>query len=185
MEEEVLLINEVLNCDRYVAEAKLNEGSYGEIFRVRDKQTGELFALKAMELEKLHAMRKTHEAAVEHLLLRKLHHPGIIRLREVVQAPQYIGLVIELCPFGDIFSLMRCINRQIELAVKKRAILTYYLAQILETLEYLHGQHVVHRDLKPENVVLGSDLKVRLIDFGTAKIGSLSQLASPQELEDI
>lgn len=60
-----------------------------------------------------------------------MDHPGVIRLSEVVQNATYIGLVIELCPFGDIFELMKTINKKFELAFKKRKIMVYYLAQIL------------------------------------------------------
>ena len=48
MEDEAALINSILNCDDYYAEAKINEGSYGQIFRVRHKKTNKIYALKAM-----------------------------------------------------------------------------------------------------------------------------------------
>jgi serine/threonine protein kinase len=50
MEDEISLINAVLQNDKYVAEAKLNEGSYGEIFKVKQKSTKQTYALKAMEI---------------------------------------------------------------------------------------------------------------------------------------
>lgn len=92
-------------------------------------------------------------------------------------------MVMELCPFGDFFKLMGVINRHMDLAVKKRKILIYYLAQVIETVDYLHSNFIIHRDLKPENIVLGSDLKVRIIDFGTAKVTSSEGFITKEELE--
>ena len=46
----------------------------------------------------------------------------------------------------------------------------YYIAQIVNTLEYLHNNGITHRDLKPENLMLDLDGKLKLIDFGTAEI---------------
>ena len=89
---------------------------------------------------------------------------------------------MELCPYGDIFKLMRTINKNMGLSIKKRKIMVHYLAQILETLSYMHSHNVLHRDLKPENIVLANDLNIRLIDFGTAKIYSTGDLIKPTQL---
>ena len=56
-----------------------------------------------------------------------------------------------------------------ELVLKKKEISQFYLAQILDSLCYIHSKKIIHRDLKLENVVVAPDLSCRIIDFGTAK----------------
>lgn len=131
MEDEVSLINKVLSSKDFQAEGKLNEGSYGEIFKVRSKESNQLFAMKALEKSKLEKLRKMHEVVIEVIVLRKLAHPGIIRMHEVIERDNYFGLVLELCPFHDLFNLMKTINKSIELLKKKKRIMVYYLAQVL------------------------------------------------------
>jgi 3-phosphoinositide dependent protein kinase-1 len=126
-------------------------------------------------------MQKAHEAALEVMILQKLNHPGIIKLHDFIRNQRYIGLVMELCPHGDVFTLMRNVNKKLDLALKKRKIMIYYLAQIVEAVDYLHTHGVIHRDLKPENIVLGNNFKIRIIDFGTAKVLPESTLFSEAE----
>jgi len=72
-----------------------------------------------------------HEAVMEVLILKKLSHPGIIKMYNTIRKDNYICLVLELCPYGDLYMLMKSVNKKMELAQKKRKIMVYYLAQIL------------------------------------------------------
>lgn len=46
----------------------------------------------------------------------------------------------------------------------------YYTAQLVDTLEYIHNMNIVHRDVKPENVLLDAERRIKITDFGSAKI---------------
>ena len=111
-----------------------------------------VFAMKALEISRLEKLKKMHEVMVEVIILKKLVHPGIIKIFEVFEHANYIGIVMELCPYGDLFQLMKTISKSIELLKKKKKIIVYYLTQIIEAVSYLHSKYVIHRDLKVKNV---------------------------------
>ena len=69
----------------------------------------------------------------------------------------------EYYPGGDLFNLLDQAHRM------SQGVATFYLAEILLAIEYLHSIDIVYRDLKPENVVLDRDGHCRLVDFGLCK----------------
>jgi serine/threonine protein kinase len=54
-----------------------------------------------------------HEAVMEVLVLKKLSHPGIIKFYHSIRKDNYIGLLLELCPYGDVYMLIKNVNRNI------------------------------------------------------------------------
>ncbi|CAF0811591.1 unnamed protein product [Rotaria sordida] len=160
------------NVDMYEILAKIGEGTYGEVFKARDKQTGELCALKKVRLENekegfpITAVREIQ-------ILRQLTHENIVNLKEIVMDARSIldirndtsfYLVFEYCDH-DLFGLLD--SGLIQLDLDHIALFMY---QIMSGLAYCHNRKFLHRDIKCSNILLNNNGKIKLADFGLARL---------------
>lgn len=106
-----------------------------------------------------------HEIAI----LKKLHHPHVVKLFEVLDDPSKDSLymVFEFCPDGTIIDVK--LNESVEPLPEDVARL--YFVQVLMGIEYLHENEIVHRDIKPDNILLSDDRKTcKIVDFGVSEM---------------
>lgn len=106
-----------------------------------------------------------HEIAI----LKKLHHPHVVKLFEVLDDPSKDSLymVFEYCPDGTVIDvkLNHCVQPLPEDVAR------LYFVQILMGIEYLHENEIVHRDIKPDNILLSDDRKTcKIVDFGVSEM---------------
>ncbi|TIB01351.1 hypothetical protein E3P96_02399 [Wallemia ichthyophaga] len=94
---------------------------------------------------------------------RRLSHPHIAQLLEIVATENDIHLVTELCDGGELFDYLVDKGRLSDVEVRR------VFGQLMLALHYLHSNGVVHRDLKLENILLDKDGNVKLGDFGFAR----------------
>ncbi|KAL0597879.1 Mitogen-activated protein kinase kinase kinase 14 [Plecturocebus cupreus] len=133
----------------------LGRGSFGEVHRMQDKQTGFQCAVKKVRLE---AFR-----AEELMACAGLTSPRIVPLYGAVREGPWVNIFMELLEGGSLGQLVKEQGRLPE----DRAL--YYLGQALEGLEYLHSRRILHGDVKADNVLLSSDgSHAALCDFGHA-----------------
>jgi len=152
----------------YEIMACLGEGATGVVYRVRNRQTDSLEALKIPPPNLLgtqHALDMfVHEARVA----EKLRHPYLVPIHKVGMLPetQQVYFTMALMDGGDLGKVLeRSIleNRPIPIQDVVR-----WMQQVAEALAYLHGEGLVHQDLKPANILLNSKNDVCLGDFGLA-----------------
>jgi serine/threonine protein kinase len=141
----------------------LGEGSTCVVAEALHQQTGKSYAVKIINGD--HNMSFKLSSAIEReiRILKKLDHPNIIRLIEVIHENGYIFVVMEHCEGGTLLDLILA-DKLHDLSDVKRL-----FRQIAEAVAYLHSLGIAHGDIKPDNIVLTADGDAKLIDFGYCK----------------
>lgn len=145
----------------FIIKKTLGEGSYGTVELVEND--GQLLAMKVIQKKKLEKEEKQYQALIEKELLKRMDHPGIVKLHSCFQDKKNLYFGLEYCAGGDFTSFIQENEKLIYPAMR-----VFYVAEIIVILEYLSSIGVVHRDLKPDNILLTKDRHLKLIDFGTA-----------------
>nr|AML77050.1 putative LOV domain-containing protein [Asparagus densiflorus] len=159
--QKVLHSGENIGLKHFRPIKTLGSGDTGSVHLVELLETGEYFAMKAMDKIVMLNRNKVHRACAERVILDLLDHPFLPTLYASFQTKTHICLITDYCPGGELFLLL---DRQ-PLKVLKEDAVRFYAAEVVVALEYLHCQGVIYRDLKPENILLQRDGHVSLTDF--------------------
>ncbi|OHT14300.1 CAMK family protein kinase [Tritrichomonas foetus] len=149
--------------NQYILLHKLGFGSFAKVFLSVDENTKKTFALKRFKLYNLqHLDAGISQLEREIKAMRRINHPHIIHLHEVlhIESSDTVYLVIDYCDCG---SLQRILNNPIP---PPDNIIKYIFHSVLQAVSYLHSLGMVHQDIKPSNILLCSDGRVYLADFG-------------------
>jgi calcium-dependent protein kinase len=144
----------------------LGKGSFGIVVEAVKRDTQEPLAVKILERNSLDA-KDLSNCKNEAEIIRKLHHPNIIRFHSYLEDPTGNYLFTEVIRGGELFD--RLIERNGFAECESKTI----ASKILSAVAYCHSRGIVHRDIKAENVLFVSrsnhgDFDLRLIDFGFA-----------------
>uniref|UniRef100_A0A8C3CSA4 cyclin-dependent kinase n=1 Tax=Cairina moschata TaxID=8855 RepID=A0A8C3CSA4_CAIMO len=149
--------------ERYEKLGKVGEGSYGVVFKCRNKDTGQVVAIKKfLESEEDPVIRKI--ALREVRMLKQLKHPNLVNLLEVFRRKRKLHLVFEYCDHTVLHELDKHPWGVPEHLVKS---ITW---QTLQALNFCHKHNCIHRDVKPENILITKHSVIKLCDFGFARI---------------
>ncbi|KAK2539039.1 hypothetical protein Q9233_001956 [Columba guinea] len=149
--------------ERYEKLGKVGEGSYGVVFKCRNKDTGQLVAIKKfLESEEDPVIRKI--ALREIRMLKQLKHPNLVNLLDVFRRKRRLHLVFEYCDHTVLHELDKHPRGVPEHLVKS------IMWQTLQAVSFCHKHNCIHRDVKPENILITKDSVIKLCDFGFARI---------------
>jgi serine/threonine-protein kinase len=154
---------------RYQIVKKLGAGAFGTVYKAKDKILGRMVAIKTIRLEGLAAAGASLEELMERFkreaqVSAQLKHPNIVTIYDVGEANGVSYLAME---FIDGVGLEKVISSTGRLPVERAGSIG---AQIADALDFAHKNGVVHRDIKPANIMIESGDRVKVTDFGIAKV---------------
>jgi serine/threonine protein kinase len=152
--------------EKYDMLEKVGEGTYGVVYKARHFETKEIVAIKKIRFQ--HEDEGIPSTAVREVsLLKGLKHPNIVLLKEVIYRNENLNLVFEYSEI-DLKRLLKKANEPLD-PIKVKS----YMRQLMEGLAYCHRKRIMHRDLKPHNLLIDSNDRLQLADFGLARTFSL------------
>ncbi|XP_056288787.1 cyclin-dependent kinase 9 [Pseudoliparis swirei] len=170
-------------CDefsKYEKMAKIGQGTFGEVFKAKHRQTGKKVALKKVLRSEVYSgslLQFPITALREIKILQLLKHENVVNLIEIcrTKATQFnrykgsIYLVFDFCEH-DLAGLLSNANVKFTLAEIKKV-----MQMLLNGLYYIHRNKILHRDMKAANVLITRDGVLKLADFGLARAFSLAK----------
>jgi serine/threonine protein kinase/serine/threonine protein phosphatase PrpC len=181
-------LNSRTMINNYIILETLGTGGYAEVKLCKEKLSGKLFAMKfisrdVMKKDKLGKQSKLDDIKREIAIMKKLNHPNVLRLYEVMDDPKMnkLFLVLEYMKHGDMLSFQKKKHPQGMLENLRDRDLHSVFLQVILGLAYLHEQKIVHGDIKPQNLLVGEKDVVKIADFGISQ----SLYGSKQKIADV
>ena len=156
---------------------KIGEGGFGKIYKVKNKESGDIRAMKQIMKSKIPDIEKFQN---EIKILSMVDHPNIVRLFEVIEDDKYFNLLQELCTGGELLS-------KVQKPLKEKEIAKIF-KQIMSAIAYCHEKGIVHRDMKLENILFATekeDSPIKIIDFGLSVLLGKKDINKEKESNDI
>jgi TPR repeat protein/serine/threonine protein kinase len=159
-------------ANRYEIREQIGAGGMGAVYQAFDSNTQKDIALKVMLPSLLKNERARERFMDEARLSQQLTHPNIVNVFDVQQDGDFCFLTMELLEGQDLRSYMDNLKLSRQPMVSSEAV--RIVTAICDGLIHAH-EITVHRDIKPENIFLAADGKIKIMDFGIARVQSTSQ----------
>ncbi|OON20586.1 kinase domain protein [Opisthorchis viverrini] len=139
-------------------------GGFGRVELVKlNDSNGQSFALKKMKKNHIVRTKQQEHVINEKTILLEVNSEFIVKLWKTFRDSKYVYLLMEPCLGGELWTLLR------DQFFFNETTTQFYVACVVEALDYLHSLNIIFRDLKPENLILDNEGYCKLTDFGFAK----------------
>ncbi|KAL5422903.1 hypothetical protein PMIN04_004311 [Paraphaeosphaeria minitans] len=156
---------------KYMKGALIGQGSFGSVYLALHAVTGELMAVKQVELPSASGTAQTDQRktnmveALKHEigLLRDLKHKNIVQYLGSNSDEQHLNIFLEYVPGGSVATML------VNYGPLGESLIQNFVRQILQGLVYLHSRDIIHRDIKGANILVDNKGSVKISDFGISK----------------
>ena len=154
---------QALLLGRYEVGKLLGHGTFAKVYHARNVKTNEGVAIKVIDKEKILKGGLIAHIKREISILRRVRHPNIVQLFEVMATKSKIFFVMEYVRGGELFNKVAKGRLKEDIARK-------YFQQLISAVAFCHSRGVFHRDLKPENLLLDDNGDLKVSDFGLSAV---------------
>ncbi|KAG6435804.1 hypothetical protein SASPL_100681 [Salvia splendens] len=138
-------------------------GAFAKVYHARVIRNGQSVAIKAISKQRIQMGKLAANIKQEISIMRRLRHPHIVTLHEVLATKTNVYCVLEFAKGGELFAKIAKYRFSEELSRK-------YFQQLISAVDYCHSHGVFHRDLKPENLLLDENWDLKITDFGLSAV---------------
>ncbi|KAH7299576.1 hypothetical protein KP509_24G018800 [Ceratopteris richardii] len=153
----------------------IGRGAFGEVRLCREKRTGNVYAMKKLKKSEMLRRGQVEHVKAERNLLAEVDSNCIVKLYYSFQDDEYLYLIMEYLPGGDMMTLLMRKDTLTEDEAQ------FYVGQTVLAIESIHKHNYIHRDIKPDNLLLDKNGHMKLSDFGLCKPLDCSKLPQLQE----
>ncbi|KAI3474416.1 hypothetical protein Pfo_029277 [Paulownia fortunei] len=150
----------------YMMGKQIGAGSFSTVWHARHRVHGTEVAIKEIVTARLNS-KLQESLKSEIFILKRINHPNIIRLHDMIEESGKMYIVLEYCKGGDLSMYIQQRQGRIPEATAK-----HFMQQLAEGLKVLRENNLIHRDLKPQNLLLvtnGDNSVLKIADFGFAR----------------
>ena len=138
----------------------IGKGAFGEVRLVQKRDTGKIYAMKTLLKSEMYKKDQLAHVKAERDVLAGTDSPWIVSLYYSFQDPQYLYLIMEFLPGGDLMTML------IRWQLFTEDVTRFYMAECILAIETVHKLGFIHRDIKPDNILIDIRGHIKLSDFG-------------------
>ncbi|GLT99344.1 hypothetical protein SLE2022_167870 [Rubroshorea leprosula] len=152
-----------MGADDFEPLTMIGKGAFGEVRVCREKATGHVYAMKKLKKSEMLRRGQVEHVKAERNLLAEVDSNCIVKLYCSFQDEEYLYLIMEYLPGGDMMTLLMRKDTLTEDEAR------FYVGETVLAIESIHKHNYIHRDIKPDNLLLDKNGHMKLSDFGLCK----------------